>query len=177
MGKGFPLDRLPASTTSSVLLFATGSGISPLRAVIDSGALAGRDVTLYYGTRNPGACWGHSKVQHAGRVRAAMVPAGSGKVWGMNQAQALADARAARCVLGLRKRGVCSLKCSVFVCRMTDGCMADLYAADSTAYRELLPAWEAAGVKVVQVGNVQSACQQLRANTGIRYRVGACTGK
>lgn len=56
MGKGFPLDRLPASTTSSVLLFATGSGISPLRAVIDSGALAGRDVTLYYGTRNPGTC-------------------------------------------------------------------------------------------------------------------------
>ncbi len=54
MGKGFPLDRLPASTTRAVLLFATGSGISPLRAVIDSGALAGRDVTLYYGTRNPG---------------------------------------------------------------------------------------------------------------------------
>lgn len=54
MGKGFALDRLPASTTRAVLLFATGSGISPLRAVIDSGALAGRDVTLYYGTRNPG---------------------------------------------------------------------------------------------------------------------------
>ncbi|KXZ42498.1 hypothetical protein GPECTOR_141g696 [Gonium pectorale] len=52
MGKGFPLDRLPASTTSAVLMFATGSGISPIRAVIDSGALAGRDVTLYYGTRN-----------------------------------------------------------------------------------------------------------------------------
>ncbi|GIL80917.1 hypothetical protein Vretifemale_9895, partial [Volvox reticuliferus] len=52
MGKGFPLDRLPASTTSAVLMFATGSGISPIRAVIDSGALAGRDLTLYYGTRN-----------------------------------------------------------------------------------------------------------------------------
>ncbi|KAG2486349.1 hypothetical protein HYH03_014930 [Edaphochlamys debaryana] len=52
MGKGFPLDRLPAASTPAVLLFATGSGISPLRAVIDSGALAGRDVTLYYGTRN-----------------------------------------------------------------------------------------------------------------------------
>ncbi|KAG2425119.1 hypothetical protein HYH02_015063 [Chlamydomonas schloesseri] len=75
MGKGFPLDRLPASTTRAVLLFATGSGISPLRAVIDSGALAGRDVTLYYGTRNQ----------------------------------------------------------------------------ESTAYRELLPQWEAAGVKVVPV--------------------------
>ncbi|KAG2422477.1 hypothetical protein HXX76_016001 [Chlamydomonas incerta] len=75
MGKGFALDRLPASTTRSVLLFATGSGISPLRAVIESGALAGRDVTLYYGTRN----------------------------------------------------------------------------SDSTAYRELIPKWEAAGVKVVPV--------------------------
>ncbi|GLC41251.1 hypothetical protein PLESTB_001082400 [Pleodorina starrii] len=75
MGKGFPLDRLPASTTSAVLMFATGSGISPIRAVIDSGALAGRDLTLYYGTRN----------------------------------------------------------------------------TDSTAYRELLPGWEAQGVKVVQV--------------------------
>lgn len=54
MGKGFPIDRLPASTTSAVLMFATGSGISPIRAVIDSGALAGRDLTLYYGTRNTG---------------------------------------------------------------------------------------------------------------------------
>ncbi|GFR44733.1 hypothetical protein Agub_g6061 [Astrephomene gubernaculifera] len=52
MGRGFPLDRLPASSTPSVLLFATGSGISPIRAVLDSGALAGREVTLYYGTRN-----------------------------------------------------------------------------------------------------------------------------
>ncbi|EFJ45138.1 hypothetical protein VOLCADRAFT_106094 [Volvox carteri f. nagariensis] len=75
MGKGFPLDRLPASNTTAVLMFATGSGISPIRAVIDSGTLAGRDITLYYGTRN----------------------------------------------------------------------------TDSTAYRELLPDWQAKGVKVVQV--------------------------
>ena len=32
------------------MLFATGSGISPIRALITSGALKGRDVTLYYGT-------------------------------------------------------------------------------------------------------------------------------
>lgn len=52
MGKGFPIDRLPAVTTPAVLLFATGSGISPIRALIESGMLDGRNVTLYYGTRS-----------------------------------------------------------------------------------------------------------------------------
>jgi len=53
-GKGFPMERCPADRYPTVLLFATGSGISPVRALIESGALAGRpDVRLFYGTRSP----------------------------------------------------------------------------------------------------------------------------
>jgi ferredoxin-NADP reductase len=53
-GKGFPVDRVPAADYPTVLLFATGSGISPVRSLIESGALAGRpDVRLFFGTRSP----------------------------------------------------------------------------------------------------------------------------
>ncbi|KAF8060585.1 zinc finger CCCH domain-containing protein 40 [Scenedesmus sp. PABB004] len=55
MGKGFPVDRIPPATTPTVLLFATGSGISPIKALIESGALEAdkrSDVRLYYGTRD-----------------------------------------------------------------------------------------------------------------------------
>lgn len=52
-GKGFPVDRVPAAGFPTVLLFATGSGISPVRSLIESGALAGRpDVRLFFGTRS-----------------------------------------------------------------------------------------------------------------------------
>lgn len=61
-GKGFAIDRIPASEYHTVLLFATGTGISPIRAAIASGLLNGgsaggksakrRDVRLYYGTRS-----------------------------------------------------------------------------------------------------------------------------
>lgn len=57
-GKGFPVDAIPAASFPTVLLFATGSGISPIKAVIESGVLdvAKRsDVRLYYGTRSEGA--------------------------------------------------------------------------------------------------------------------------
>jgi len=50
MGKGFSLSA--AQGKSRALLFATGSGISPIKALLESGALNGRDVTLYYGTRD-----------------------------------------------------------------------------------------------------------------------------
>lgn len=55
MGKGFPVETIPADQFDTVLIFATGSGVSPIRAVIESGALeAGkrRDVRLYYGARS-----------------------------------------------------------------------------------------------------------------------------
>ncbi len=58
MGKGFPVDRIPADTFKKVYLFATGSGISPIKALIESGNLnaSARDqVVLYYGTRTPAA--------------------------------------------------------------------------------------------------------------------------
>lgn len=49
MGKGFPVDRTPADSHPTVLLFATGSGISPIKALLESEALSGRDVALFYG--------------------------------------------------------------------------------------------------------------------------------
>jgi ferredoxin-NADP reductase len=53
-GGGFPVDRVPAAAFPTVLLFATGSGISPVRSLIESGALDGRpDVRLFFGTRSP----------------------------------------------------------------------------------------------------------------------------
>lgn len=61
-GKGFAIDTIPASDFHTVLLFATGTGISPIRAAIASGLLNGtgraakrRDVRLYYGTRSAAA--------------------------------------------------------------------------------------------------------------------------
>eukprot|EP01025_Chloroclados_australasicus_P057254 TRINITY_DN7128_c0_g1_i3.p1 TRINITY_DN7128_c0_g1~~TRINITY_DN7128_c0_g1_i3.p1 ORF type:complete len:340 (-),score=26.92 TRINITY_DN7128_c0_g1_i3:456-1322(-) len=52
MGKGFPVDTVPASEYPDMLIFATGSGISPIKALIESGALdasSRTDVRVYYG--------------------------------------------------------------------------------------------------------------------------------
>ncbi|GAB2296993.1 hypothetical protein Dimus_031098 [Dionaea muscipula] len=55
MGNGFDVDRIsPPEEYHTVLIFATGSGISPIRSLIESGFSADvrSDVRLYYGTRN-----------------------------------------------------------------------------------------------------------------------------
>ncbi|XP_015865639.1 fruit protein pKIWI502 [Ziziphus jujuba] len=55
MGKGFDTDRIdPPEDYPTVLIFATGSGISPIRSLIESGFSAAKrsDVRLYYGARN-----------------------------------------------------------------------------------------------------------------------------
>ncbi|GAB2280011.1 hypothetical protein Dimus_014648 [Dionaea muscipula] len=55
MGNGFDIDRiLPPEEFQTVLIFATGSGISPIRSLIESGFSADKrsDVRLYYGARN-----------------------------------------------------------------------------------------------------------------------------
>ena len=55
MGKGFPVDRIPPSDVQHVYIFATGSGISPIKAMIESGVLDVNSracVKLYYGARN-----------------------------------------------------------------------------------------------------------------------------
>ncbi|TKY50922.1 oxidoreductase protein [Spatholobus suberectus] len=55
MGNGFNINRIdPPEKFGTVLVFATGSGISPIRSLIESGFDAGKrsDVRLYYGTRN-----------------------------------------------------------------------------------------------------------------------------
>lgn len=49
------MDRIPAADFPTVLLFATGTGISPIKALIESGALDGRkSVRLFYGTQSKG---------------------------------------------------------------------------------------------------------------------------
>jgi NAD(P)H-flavin reductase len=55
MGNGFNIDLIdPPEEYPTVLIFATGSGISPIRSLIESGFGADRrsDVRLYYGARN-----------------------------------------------------------------------------------------------------------------------------
>ncbi|KAJ6838675.1 putative fruit protein [Iris pallida] len=55
MGKGFDVARIsPPDLYQTVLIFATGSGISPIRSLIESGFNANQrsDVRLYYGARN-----------------------------------------------------------------------------------------------------------------------------
>lgn len=39
MGKGFQVDKAPADSFPTVLIFATGTGISPIRSLIESDAL------------------------------------------------------------------------------------------------------------------------------------------
>ena len=53
MGKGFDIASAAPEDFPSLLLFAAGTGISPLRALVESGAVSGRgDVRLYYGARD-----------------------------------------------------------------------------------------------------------------------------
>ncbi|XP_068643707.1 fruit protein pKIWI502-like [Aristolochia californica] len=55
MGKGFDIDQIsPPEKFPTVLLFATGTAISPIRSLIEWGFGADKrsDVRLYYGTRN-----------------------------------------------------------------------------------------------------------------------------
>ncbi|KAH6763071.1 oxidoreductase [Perilla frutescens var. hirtella] len=55
MGKGFDLEQIsPPENYQTVLIFATGSGISPIRSLIEAGFSADKrsDVRLYYGARN-----------------------------------------------------------------------------------------------------------------------------
>lgn len=55
MGSGFRVDQIaPAEDYPTILLFATGSGISPIRSLLEAGfdAHGRKDVRLYYGARN-----------------------------------------------------------------------------------------------------------------------------
>ncbi|KAF0923266.1 hypothetical protein E2562_005230 [Oryza meyeriana var. granulata] len=55
MGNGFLINRInPPDEAQTVLLFATGTGISPIRSLIEFGFAADQraDVRLYYGARN-----------------------------------------------------------------------------------------------------------------------------
>lgn len=52
IGNGFEIEEI--RTCQTVLIFATGSGISPIRSLIETGFSADErsDVRLYYGARN-----------------------------------------------------------------------------------------------------------------------------
>lgn len=54
-GKGFPIHKIPLADVDIVLMFATGSGVSPIKAVIESNLLESskrKHVHLFYGTKN-----------------------------------------------------------------------------------------------------------------------------
>ena len=53
MGGGFKVGDDVLDNIESVLLFAVGSGISPIRSTIESGVLKGKSVKLYYGAQTP----------------------------------------------------------------------------------------------------------------------------
>jgi len=53
MGPGFKCTGEALDGVTDVLLFAVGSGISPVRSVIESGVLKGKSVSLYYGAQTP----------------------------------------------------------------------------------------------------------------------------
>ena len=53
MGSGFLKTDDALEGVEDVILFAAGSGISPLRATIESGALKDKSVKLYYGCQTP----------------------------------------------------------------------------------------------------------------------------
>jgi len=53
MGGGFKVAGDALDGVDNVLLFAAGSGISPIRSAIESGALEGKSVSLYYGAQTP----------------------------------------------------------------------------------------------------------------------------
>ena len=48
-GKGYPLEQ--ANSSQLVILVCAGSGIAPLRSVIESGALKGKKIKLFYGSK------------------------------------------------------------------------------------------------------------------------------
>ncbi|KAL4858436.1 Fruit protein [Chlorella vulgaris] len=55
LGKGFAVDTVPPAQFPTVLVFATGTGISPIKALIESGTLQvkqRKDVRVYYGVRS-----------------------------------------------------------------------------------------------------------------------------
>lgn len=99
MGGGFPIqDNLEGFKydfpTQNVLLFATGSGIAPIRSAIESNQLGdlggGRTCTLYYGVRTPDDMpyvtkfpeWEELGVQVVPVVSQPDIVCESGAVWG-----------------------------------------------------------------------------------------------
>ncbi|CAK0742717.1 hypothetical protein CVIRNUC_001416 [Coccomyxa viridis] len=56
MGKGFPIEKAPPSKIPYLFIFATGTGVGGIKALIESDALKARErqlTRLYYGTFNP----------------------------------------------------------------------------------------------------------------------------
>jgi len=81
-GKGFPVDKIPAASYPTLLMFATGSGISPIKAVIESGVLElpkRKDVRLYYGAKSAEAMAYKELLPAWSALGVKVVPVHSGK--------------------------------------------------------------------------------------------------
>jgi ferredoxin-NADP reductase len=135
-------------------MFATGSGISPIKALIESGSLGSRpDVRLYYGTRNEGE-------------RPRSKQPGAPQQPGPRSSPGPAAARSST----VRPAPAPDLPPSQHPTHTP---------AAATAYRALVPAWEAAGVKVIPVhsdaghGYVQDAFAAAKNLAGGAGSVGA----
>lgn len=134
--QGFPVEKLDGA--DAVLIFATGSGISPIRAVIESGALEGKSARLFWGTRSPGARREH--LQWAGHR-----PCGSPFP-----------------IVGAVERARASCAAPDLVPKN-----ARTPCADATAYAERIPEWRSLGVDVVQVGEGASRARPPRSLRGV----------
>lgn len=113
-GKGFPVDKIPDAKT--VLLIATGSGISPMKAVIESGILASKNVQLYYGSKDKGVTAYQDRIPEweASGVKVHQVFSGSNKRY----VQAVVQEEAAAGRLGDGK------SIGVLLCGQKDMCNA-----------------------------------------------------
>lgn len=97
MGKGFPVENIPADEISTILIFATGSGISPIKALIESGSLETDkrgNVTLYYGATDTEAMACAAEIKGWEKLGVKVVPVLSSEGKGYVQDVFLAEALA-----------------------------------------------------------------------------------
>ena len=145
IGSGFPVERAPADKFPTLVVFATGTGIAPIKALIDSASL---DV------RGPRA-----RLRSATRARRPPCRLGPGEAGAAGSLECEDGERRARPrpVQVARRKDV----------RVYYG----TFNPDSTAYADQKAQWEAAGVRVINVysgfgqGYVQDVFTKARPRT------------
>ncbi len=129
IGSGFPVERAPADKFPTLVVFATGTGIAPIKALIDSSALDVR-------ARQGNYCRYLRSATRARRQprRPRPVEAGAAGCRGCEHGERRARPRPAQVA---RRKDV----------RVYYG----TFNPDSTAYADQKAQWEAAGVRVINV--------------------------